>query len=344
MTTFRSRTEYLDNLYVSTFRMARKMLIDSIFSIHNSAFWYMLKQRNGMEPMVGGEYIPYKLEYSKNDRIHWLDKGGTVTLQDFEFMDEARFKWYRAAKEILRFWAEDQQNAGEAQMINLVQAKISNSIRAFPEDMDSQLTGANDESGSVTANAPPGIQHLISTDGTGTVGEINASTYTWWKNQFIDYDSGTTYVATANTPLASDFLNTGLDAMMEMKKKCRNKTKLIVTTWEMFKIMRNDLLSYFHWTGDPKYKDLGKLTMVLDFEGIPVVWSDNIPAGYMYFLDTDTFKFIYDPRYFFTMDPWLPIALQPGDKVSYIRLACSFVVKDRRSQGVIHGLPTSSTS
>lgn len=339
MATFRTRTEYINNLYVSTYAESIGGLRDQVFDATKSAFWAILRNKGGLMSVNGGDYIKFNLQVSKNDQLFWLAKGGQTELVDFEFLEQARYKWYRASKPLTQFWADTQKNKSEAEIIDMVTAKIENSMMSFKEDIDAQLFSANDESGSVTANAPPGLQHLVSTAGTGTVGGINSATYSWWQNQQIDFDSGTTYVATPGSPTDTDWLNSGVTAMRDMLKLTKGHTDVIIAPWHIFKLMQDDLLTYFQWNGNPP-ADLGILTNAPAFDGIPVFWAENCPDGQMYFLDMDSVKFVYDPDDFFTLGQWMPIVNQPNDMIAHITLACSFCVKDRRNNGVMHGLPT----
>ena len=343
--TFRSRTSYINDLFVSTYAAAIGTVRDQIFDAKKSAFWALLRAKGGMMSQLGGDKIKFNLEYAKNEQLFWLAKGGEVDLEDFEHLEQARYKWYYVDKPLVRFWQDDQQNDGEAEVVDMIKSKINNSIKSYAEDLDSALLATlvssggvaleNDETGLILTT----LQHLVSDDGTGTVGEIVAGTYTWWKNKFLDYDATTDYVETTGSPSDADWLNTGVTAMRYMVKECRNTTDLILCDWHMFNLMQDDLLTYFQWDGKIA-ADLGLPTNTPTFDGIPVMWAENCPEGKMYFLDMDSLKFVYDPRFFLNMGPWLPLAKQPNDMVAHITLACSFCVKDRRSQGVIHGLPT----
>lgn len=340
---FRSRTSYINDLFVSTYAAAIGGVRDQIFDAHKSAFWAIMRNKGGMMSQIGGDRIKFNLEYAKNESLFWLSKGQEVDLEDFEHLEQARYKWYYVDKPIVRFWQDDQQNDGEAEVVDMIKSKINNSQRAYAEDLDSAMLADivagsglldNDETGNVL----PTLQHLISDDGTGTVGEIVAGTSTWWKNQFLDYDGSTDYVETVGSPSDADWLNSGVTAMRYMVKSCWNKTDLILTTWKMFNLMQDDLLTYFQWDGKAM-ADLGLPTNTPTFDGIPVMWAENCPDQHMYFLDMDSLKFVYDPRFFLTLGQWLPLPKQPLDLVAHITLACSFCVKDRRTQGVIHGLP-----
>jgi hypothetical protein len=335
---YRTRTEYINDMFVSTYDRSIGGLRDQVFDPYSSVFWATLRMKGGLQKKLGGTKVKYDLEVGKNEQIYWLKKGGATELHDFDILDQARYGWYRASKPIVRWWADDQENAGDAEIYDTIKRKITNTMNSWREDLDSHLLGANDESGTTVANAPPGIQHLISTDGTGTVGEIDAATYTWWKNQFINYQGTTDYVTTINSPTAADFLSTGQSAMREMVKLCMGKTSLIFTTWGMYKLLQADLMSYYQWYGQQP-ADLGILVKTLYWEGIPIVWGSNCPGGQMYFLDMDGLKFTYDPRYFFKLGQWMAIPDQPEDMVVHTLLACSFGLSSRRTQGLIHGLP-----
>ncbi len=342
---FRTRTEYINDMFVSTYAASIGSVRDQIFDAKKSAFWAILRNKGGMMSQLGGDKIKFNLEYAKNTELNWLAKGGEVNLQDFEHLDQARYGWYYVEKPIVRFWQDDQQNEGEAEVVDMIESKINNTINAFAEDIDGALladlvtTGDLNTQNDETGTKLPTLQHIITPDGTGTVGEIVAGTKTWWKNQFLDYDATTDYVETVGSPSDADWLNTGVSAMRLMVKNCRNKTDLIMCDWHMFNLMQDDLLTYFQWDGRLA-ADLGLPTNTPTFDGIPVMWVENAPAGLMYFLNMDDLKFVYDPRYFLTMGPWLPLARQPNDMVAHVTLACSLVCSERRYQGVIHGLPT----
>lgn len=64
-------------------------------------------------------------------------------------------------------------------MINLVKARVKNAIKTATNSFSVDLYS----DGALT-NQIGGLQALLGTDGTGTVGGIVAGTYTWWANQY----------------------------------------------------------------------------------------------------------------------------------------------------------------
>ena len=75
-------------------------------------------------------------------------------------------------------------NNSEQRMINLVKARIKNAMRTAANNMSVDIY-----SDGALANQIGGLAALITQAGTGTVGGINSSTYTFWKNQFVDMTS-----------------------------------------------------------------------------------------------------------------------------------------------------------
>jgi len=331
----RSRASTIDDMFVTTYQKSQKSIQDQVFNPQNSALWAMLRAKGGLQSQSGGDYIKVDLEIGQNSNITALAKGGTVSLQDFEFLDQARFDWSYYDIPIVRFWQDDQKNKGPAQIMNMIQAKIRNTIRSYAELLETRLFASNSDDLEFA-----GLQNLIADDPTVSVevGEIDCSVHTWWKNNTIDFSA---YLASGSGASGAvddtDWLVEGTGLMREMVQDCLGKTGLIVTSQHMFNLMQDDMLSYFQWDGRLA-ADLGLPTNTPMFDGIPVMWSRKC-GNRMYFLDMDSMAFYYDPEDFMTMGDWLPIANQPKDRVAHVTLVGSFIVKERRSQGVIFGLP-----
>jgi hypothetical protein len=327
---FRSRTEFVDDLFVSTYSKAQAEVRDQVFNSQNSAFWAILKSKGGMVSKTGGDNIKINLEVSKNENLQWVNKGETVTLEDFQHLERAQYEWVYATLPIVRFWHDDQQNYGEDALIDMVTSKIRNSMSSFAEALEVLLFADNVGD----TKSIQGLQHLVADDPTASrvVGELDQSTNTWWRNETLDFN--TTHTGQTDAL----WLANGVNDMRTMIQDCQHKTDIIVTSQHMFNLLQQDVLSYFQFDGRLA-ADLGLPTNTPMFDGIPVMWSRQC-GNRMYFLDMDEIKFYYDPRFFLSLGEWLPIPNQPNDRVAHITLACSFVAKSRRTHGVIFALPS----
>lgn len=335
----RSRTEQIDDLFVTTYQKAEKRIRDNIFNPQQSALWALLRKKNGFVPQVGGDYIKFDVEKDYNDNLQAVGKGDTVNLQDFTHLEQVRYEWAYYDIPIVRYWHDDDQNAGMAQIHNFIQSKISNTQNAYRELMEAKLFGDNDGS---SPQQLEGLQHLVSDSNTASrsVGEINQSTYSWWRHQVVDFDD---YQATGSgdtgTTEDTDWLASGVSVMRSMKQNCLDKTDLIVTSQHMFNLMQDDLLTFFEWDGRLA-ADLGVPTNTPMFDGIPVMWSRQCTSR-MYFLNLDEIKIYFRPSDFITMGPWMDIPNTPKSRLAHVTLVCQMVTSERRSQGVIINLPNS---
>lgn len=319
-----SLTESLDNLYTTTWQNMKDTVRDNIFDA--SPFWYWLKDKGKLKSVSGGRFLTEPLQFDKNDNIVWLKKGGTVSLNDYEFLTIAKYDWSYLAAPLVRFGVDDQQNRGKAQIMNLMNSKMENTKNSIISELETRLFA-----GEGTANEIDGLQFLVADDPTSAsynAGEIDPSTYTWWRNQ------------TKNMTGIS-FATSGIYWMRNMYNNCSNNLKMdmpdiIVTDQTTFERYEDENLSYYR-TYDRKLADMGFKTN--EFKGIPMIWSPSCSSR-MYFLNTNFINFVYDPMMYFDMTEWKPIPDQVNDRAAQIVLAASFTLARRRCQGVMYNLDT----
>ena len=82
----RTRSEQIDDIFVSTYQKAEKAIQDQVFDPQNSALWAMLRASDGLRAQLGGDFIKFDVEIGQNDNIQALAKGGTVDLQVLRMM------------------------------------------------------------------------------------------------------------------------------------------------------------------------------------------------------------------------------------------------------------------
>ena len=84
-----SLTEALDNLYTTTWQNMKSTVADQIFDA--TPFWYWMKDKGKLKTESGGRFLTEPLQYDTNDNVTFIGKGGTVSLNDYEFLTEAKF-------------------------------------------------------------------------------------------------------------------------------------------------------------------------------------------------------------------------------------------------------------
>lgn len=320
-----SLTEVLDNLYASTWQHMRDTIIDNIFAA--TPFWFWLKEHNKLRSVSGGRHILETLEYAENDGVGFIGRGGTVPLNDRQFLTNAIYDWRYLQAPIVRFGVDDQQNRGKTRILDLAKAKMSNAQESLITVLETTLFAGAGASG----GAFDGLQLLVADDPTAatSVGQIDQSTETWWRNK-TDNMTGVSF-ATNGTARMRTMLNN------VMNNRKMDRSDIILTTQTVFEYYEDNILDKYQHT-DKRMNDLGFEN--LSFKKIPMVWSPSCGTGRMYFLNTRFLSFVYDPALFFDMTEWKAIPDQINDRAAQIMTACSFTTNRRRVQGVLRGIDT----
>jgi len=317
-------SESLDNLYTTTWQNMKDTVRDQIFDA--SPFWFWLKDKGKLQAVSGGRFLTEPLQYAKNDNVTWIGKGGTVALNDYEFLTIAQYDWKYQAASMVRFGVDDQQNRGKNQIISLMNSKMDNTKNSIISDLESTLFA-----GSAAGNEFDGLQHLVQDDPTTSseVGAIDQSTYSWWRNQ-------------TKSMTGASFATDGIAEMRTMLNNTANNLKMdtpdiILSGQTPYEWYEDENLDYYR-TYDRKLADMG--FQALAFKGIPMIWSPSCADTRMYFLNTNYIQFKYDPMMFFDMTEWKTIPDQPNDRAAQIMLAGAFTISRRRCQGVMHTIDT----
>jgi len=316
-----SITEALDNLYTTTWKHMKGPAADNIFDA--TPFWAWLRDKGKLVKVEGGRQIERPLVYAKNENVKFIGRGGTVALNDYEFLTDAVYKWKYLIAPLVRFGQDDQQNRGKMRIMSLLENKLENAQLSLEDTLESQLFA--DEAQEQEFD---GLQHLVSDDGIGTVGGIDANVEVWWKNKF-------------KTMASSIFSANGIPNMRTMlndvsQNKAKDRPDLILTgqqPYEFYEEAAFDKLELH----DTKMAELGFESQ--KFKGITMVWSPSCGLR-MYFLNSRFLEFIYDPAMFFDMTEWKPIPEQVNDRAAQIATACAFTTNRRRAQGVIFSIDT----
>ncbi|MGL4560497.1 MAG: phage major capsid protein, partial [Afipia sp.] len=132
------------------------------------------------------------------------------------------------------------------------------------------------------SNQIGGLAHLITSDGTGTVGGIVSGTYTFWKNKFKEVSgTGATFAT----------LKAGMNDLWLSTTRGQDKPDLIVMSHDFYALYEGGLQDLQRY-GDAKMASLG--FEALKYKTASVVFDDNTNFGTTaetaYFINT---KYLY---------------------------------------------------
>ena len=169
---------------------------------------------------------------------------------------------------------EQVQNSGKEAVHNLLKSRIKNLEKTLKNTVATALYA--DGTGT-DGKELGGLQSLVADAGTGTVGGINSSTYTWWKNKIYDF-SGESITASATTIQA---------AMNNLWLQCirgADRPDVVTAGTTYFNFYWSSLQDNQRFTSDDTAQ-AGFMNLM--FMSAPVFYDDQCTATKMYMLNTD---------------------------------------------------------
>lgn len=179
---------------------------DNISRSNKLVAWLTSKGR--FRRVNGGERIAVALMHAQNGTADIYDGYGILDTTPQDGITTAFFEWAQLAVSITISRKEERQNSGKARILNLLEAKTMQAEVSIKELLNNCVvsgkitSGASSANGQFSArvgnldsnaNGPLPIPALIDADPTRSVsiGNINGSTYSFWRNQVFESVAGT---------------------------------------------------------------------------------------------------------------------------------------------------------
>jgi len=157
----------------------------------NVALYNRLRKKSRMM-LDGGRDVVFPLEYAENGSFQFYSGYETLNISVNDIIDAAVFDWKQASCAVSISGLEQIRNSGRHAVIKLLSSKIKNAQRTFVNQMGAQVYADGTGTGGKEIG---GLGLLVPTTNTNTAGGIDANTYTFWRNQVLDfstYNSGAT--------------------------------------------------------------------------------------------------------------------------------------------------------
>jgi hypothetical protein len=145
-------------------------------SRHN-ALMRKLYTANRLRTEDGGLSIVAPLEYAANSTYQRYSGFDPLNINAVDVLTAAEFPWRQVAVNVAASGLEIRTNMGESRIINFTKSKVRNAINSMKNGMSSDIY-----SDGTAANQINGMQALIADAGTGTIGQINSTTFPFWQN------------------------------------------------------------------------------------------------------------------------------------------------------------------
>lgn len=248
-----------------------KQLADNVTS-HNALLNHIDQKGNKMP--ATGRTIVQELEYAENATAKWYSGYEALDVSPSEIFTAAEFNYKQLNGNVVISGLEQVQNSGKEAVHNLLKSRIKNLEKTLKNTVATALYA--DGTGT-DGKELGGLQSLVADAGTGTVGGINSSTYTWWKNKIYDF-SGEGITASATTIQA---------AMNNLWLQCirgADKPDVVTAGTTYFNFYWSSLQDNQRFTSDDTAQ-AGFMNLM--FMSAPVFYDDQCTATKMYMLNTD---------------------------------------------------------
>ena len=267
-------------LATTAYRNHSKDVVDAV-SNHN-ALYRRIKQKGGIRKLDGGISITQPLDYAQNTTYTRYSGFDPLNVAASDVLSAAEFPWRQIAVNVAASGLEIRSTSGENQIIDFVKAKVKNAQRTFANGLSQDIY-----SDGTATNQINGIQALISDAGTGTVGGINSTTFTFWKS--IVQSAAAPLIGSAITPSATT-MELFFGQLYNALTRGTDKPDLIVASLDYFTFYETSQTSLKRYATNDEAQG-GFIS--LKYKGADVMFdtaASGIPNAHAYFINSDYFK------------------------------------------------------
>ncbi len=281
-------------MVTTTDRTWGRKVTDNV-SNHN-ALLNTLKRKGKIKTVSGGYEIAEPIDYAENATYQRYIGYESLNTGASDVLTTVKYPYQQVALHVTASGRELRMNSGKEQMINLVKARKENALRTAANNFSVDIYS----DGSLT-NQINGLANLIQTNGQGTVGGINATTWTFWRNAFREM-TGTNLAASPSAANAVS-MKADMNALWLSLNRGADKPDLIVMThdfYSLFELGEQQLQRY----ADSELAQAGFTT--LKYKSANVIFDDNTnfatTGERAYFLNTDYLMLVQHREAQWTMD------------------------------------------
>lgn len=275
-------SNFAGDLLATTVQELEDDLFDNI--LRKNATTALLEMEGSVVGIDGGISIAIPIMYAENGSYKRYSGSEQLNTSSNEVFSVFQYEPKQIAINIQANGREIHQNMGRSQNRDLVKSRVVNAKYSFENNFNIDIL-----SDGLLANQINGLQLLISDDGTGTVGGVSRSTYSFAKNQF--------YRATTDGGVAMSATNivTYMDQLDVLLQTWKAKTKAIISDNTSF-VFYESAVHPLQRINQEKGA-LGKLGFrTYQYKDAEVVFEPNsagMPTATQYWIDPEVLELRY---------------------------------------------------
>jgi hypothetical protein len=315
----------LSEIVTTTLRNRTGVLSDNVTK--NNALLMRLKKKGKQKPVSGGRTIVQELEYAENGTFKRYSGYETLNISPSVVFTAAEFNYAQAAVAVSISGLEELQNAGESQLIDLLESRIGNAERTLTNNiaLDCYSDGTADGGKQIG-----GLQLLVAGAPANTVGGIDASQWAFWKN--VAFDATTDGGSAASTANIQSYMNR---VYLQLVRGA-DKPDLVIADGAYYRAYLESLQAIQRVTTDEMAS--------AGFESLKYMGSDVVldggygggaPVNSMYFLNTNYIYFRPHSARNFVPIGGERMATNQDAMVKLIGFAGNMTTSNRFLQGVL---------
>ena len=269
-------------LVATTFRKHAKEIKDNVSK--NNALLRRIYDKGNVRREDGGLTIVAPLDYAENNTYQRYSGYDILNIGASDVISAAEYQWRQIAINVVASGLELRANGGDTRIINLVKSRLKNAIRTFKNNFSADIY-----SDGTLPNQINGLQALVADSGTGTVGGIDSSAWTFWRNK-VQSAAAPLQGGPAITPGPTTMESLMLPLWLSLVRG-DDQPDLIVMDNNYFTFFEQSQISIKRYTDETK-ANAGFVS--LKYKGADVIFDggSGIPANHAYFLNTDYLELV----------------------------------------------------
>jgi len=260
----------------------------------------------------GGATIVRPVVYSSNSTAAFYagDDVLDTTIQDN--FTAAQWQWRQAAVSISITGRIELQNMGKSQAISYAKGYTDNALASLKEVIDQKLYSASQTGNNITP-----LPQIVAN--SGTIGDINGSTNSWWQSQVVTSGSFATR-GLSDLRTAWDNVSVCMPA---------GGPDLLISDQTSYEAYEATLVPTVRYT-DVYMGDLGFSN--LKYKDAVWTWDPNATSGVIFLLNSKALELVQHEKRIFSLSEWV----KPADQdlmVAQLFWAGELTTKNRRKLG-----------
>lgn len=168
------------NEMVSTTLRNHPAMVEDNLTLHHPLY-DKLKARGNLRIISGGTEIARPVRYPGVSTYQRYAAYQRLVVKPPKYITAVNFQWKQCAFFITAAGSEIRANSSKEAIVNLVKERVQGGLDDFANNhsLDIHSDGTADEGKQIG-----GLQQILTNNGQGTVGGIDAGTHTWWQNSF----------------------------------------------------------------------------------------------------------------------------------------------------------------